>query len=212
MKCPANAPPITIPAIGRPQRASGSISIDGRDIRSYTLESLRRQVSFVLQNCMLFRASVADNIAYGKPDATREEIIEAATLANVHEFIARLPRGYDTLVGERGETLSGGQRQRIAIARASLRDGPILLLDEPSSALDPESEELVFEGLARLMKGRTTITIAHRLATVRRADIIFVLHDGVISERGTHEELLARNGLYARLYHMQFRHEAAVPA
>jgi ATP-binding cassette subfamily B protein len=190
----------------------GSISIDGRDIRSYTLESLRRQVSFVLQEGVLFRASVADNIAYGNPDATREEIIRAAQLANVHEFIERLPNGYDTLVGERGDTLSGGQRQRIAIARAIVRDAPILLLDEPSSALDPESEELVFEGLSRLMKGRTTITIAHRLATVRRADNIFVLHDGVISERGTHEELLARNGLYARLYHMQFRHEAAVPA
>jgi ATP-binding cassette, subfamily B, bacterial len=190
----------------------GSISIDGRDIRSYTLESLRRQVSFVLQEGVLFRASVADNIAYGKPDATREEIIRAAKLANVHEFIEQLPNRYDTLVGERGETLSGGQRQRIAIARAIVRDAPILLLDEPSSALDPEAEELVFEGLSRLMKGRTTITIAHRLATVRRADIIFVLHDGVISERGTHEELLARNGLYARLYQMQFRHEAAVPA
>jgi subfamily B ATP-binding cassette protein MsbA len=190
----------------------GSIFIDGRDIRNYTLESLRRQVSFVLQEGVLFRASVADNIAYGKPDATREEIIHAAKLANVHEFIERLPHGYDTLVGERGETLSGGQRQRIAIARAIVRDAPILLLDEPSSALDPESEELVFEGLSRLMKGRTTITIAHRLATVRRADIIFVLHDGVISERGTHEELLVRNGLYARLYRMQFRHEEAVSA
>jgi subfamily B ATP-binding cassette protein MsbA len=190
----------------------GSIFIDGHDIRNYTLESLRRQVSFVLQEGVLFRASVADNIAYGKPDATREEIIHAAKLANVHEFIERLPHGYDTLVGERGETLSGGQRQRIAIARAIVRDAPILLLDEPSSALDPESEELVFEGLSRLMKGRTTITIAHRLATVRRADIIFVLHDGVISERGTHEELLVRNGLYARLYRMQFRHEEAVSA
>jgi subfamily B ATP-binding cassette protein MsbA len=133
-------------------------------------------------------------------------------LANAHEFIERLPNGYDTLIGERGETLSGGQRQRIAIARAIVRDAPILLLDEPSSALDPESEELVFEGLSRLMNGRTTITIAHRLATVRRADIIFVLHDGVISEQGSHEELLARNGLYARLCRLQFQHEAAVPA
>jgi subfamily B ATP-binding cassette protein MsbA len=186
----------------------GRISIDGQDVRSYTLDSLRRQVSFVLQDAVLFRASVANNIAYGKPGATRDEIVRAATLANAHEFIMRLPNGYDTVLGERGETLSGGQRQRIAIARAIVRDAPILLLDEPSAALDPESESLIFEGLTRLMHGRTSITIAHRLATVRSADVIFVLDGGVIAERGTHDELLARGGLYARLYHIQFRGDA----
>jgi subfamily B ATP-binding cassette protein MsbA len=190
----------------------GSISIDGQDVRSFTLQSLRRQVSFVLQEAVLFHATVAQNIAYGKPDATRDEIVRAATLANADEFITRLPNGYDTVIGERGETLSGGQRQRIAIARAIIRDASILLLDEPSAALDPQSEELVFQGLERLLAGRSSITIAHRLATVRRADVIFVLHDGVISERGTHEELLALNGLYARLYRMQFRPHEAVPA
>jgi ATP-binding cassette, subfamily B, bacterial len=182
----------------------GQISIDGRDVRSYTLASLRQQVSFVLQEAVLFHTTVAQNIAYGKPEATREEIVRAATLANADEFIARLPHGYDTMIGERGDTLSGGQRQRIAIARAIIRDAPILLLDEPSAALDRQSEELVFEGLSRLLHGKTSITIAHRLATVRSADVIFVLNQGVISERGTHEQLLALNGLYAHLYRMQF--------
>jgi subfamily B ATP-binding cassette protein MsbA len=190
----------------------GRISIDGRDVRHYTLESLRRQVSFVLQEAVLFHATIAQNIAYGKPDASRDDIVRAAKLANADEFISRMPQGYDTMVGERGETLSGGQRQRIAIARAIVRDAPILLLDEPSAALDPQSEELIFAGLSRLMQGRTSITIAHRLATVRRADVIFVLDDGVIAERGTHDELLASNGLYARLYRMQFRTGEAVPS
>jgi subfamily B ATP-binding cassette protein MsbA len=183
----------------------GKVTIDNRDVRAYTLDSLRRQASFVLQEAVLFHTSIAQNIAYGKPSATREEIVRAAKLANADEFIARMPKRYDTIVGERGETLSGGERQRIAIARAIIRDAPILLLDEPSASLDPESEELIFQGLSRLMEGRTSITIAHRLATVRRADVIFVLHDGVIAEHGTHAELLARNGLYARLYRLQFR-------
>jgi subfamily B ATP-binding cassette protein MsbA len=192
--------------------SAGTISIDGQDIRAFTLESLRRQVSFVLQEAVLFHTTIADNIAYGKPGATREEIVRAAELANAAEFIERLPNGYDTIIGERGETLSGGQRQRIAIARAIIRDAAILLLDEPSASLDPQSEELVFQGLDRLLEGRTSITIAHRLATVRRADVIFVLDRGVISERGTHDELLALNGLYARLYRMQFRQPDTRPA
>ena len=190
--------------------SGGAISIDGRDVRGYTLESLRRQVSFVLQEAVLFHATVAQNIAYGKPDATPEEIVRAATLANADEFIRRLPQRYDTVLGERGETLSGGQRQRIAIARSIVRDAPILLLDEPSAALDPESEELIFEGLSRLLERRTSITIAHRLATVRRADVIFVLDGGVIVERGTHDELMAQIGLYSRLYRIQFRSAAAI--
>ncbi len=190
----------------------GNVCIDNRDVRSYTLQSLREQVSVVLQEPVLFRATIAENIAYGRHDATPSDVARAAKLAHVHEFVARLPRGYDTVVGERGETLSGGQRQRITIARAIVRDAPILLLDEPSASLDPESEELIFAGLARLLRNRTSITIAHRLATVRRADIIFVLHRGVIHERGTHHQLLAANRLYARLYRMQFRNESHAAA
>ena len=183
----------------------GHVRLDGRDVRDYKLESLRRQISFVLQDALLFRATVAQNIAYGKSDATRADIERAAVLANADEFITRLPRGYDTMLGERGDTLSGGQRQRIAIARAIVRDAPILLLDEPSAALDAESEALIFSGLETLMRGRTSITIAHRLATVRNADRIFVLDDRRIVESGTHEQLLAANGKYARLYRIQFR-------
>ena len=185
----------------------GRITIDGQDIRSYTLESLRPQVSFVLQDTVLFRATVAQNIAYGKPGASRGDIVRAAQLANADEFIARLPDGYDTMLGERGDTLSGGQRQRIAIARAIIRDSPILLLDEPSAALDPAAEALIFQGLGRLLAGRTSITIAHRLATVRNADVIFVLDDGAIVEHGTHTQLLAAGGLYASLYEKQFRRD-----
>ena len=183
---------------------SGEIRIDGQDIRGFTLSSLRQQISFVLQETLLFHAPVWQNIAYGKPEATREEIIRAAKLANADDFIELMPQGYDTIIGERGETLSGGQRQRIAIARAVIRDTPILLLDEPSTGLDAASEELVFEALARLMKGKTSIVIAHRLATVRLADVIHVVAEGGITESGTHEELLARGGLYSHLYDIQF--------
>ena len=152
---------------------------------------------------MLFRGTVREIIAYGRPGATNEEIENAAKLANADEFITKMPHGFDTLVGERGSTLSGGQRQRIGIARAIVRNSPILLLDEPTAALDTESEKLVMEALERLMKGRTVITIAHRLSTIRDANKIVVLKDGVVAEEGTHDQLLARNGVYAELYHIQ---------
>jgi ATP-binding cassette, subfamily B, bacterial len=194
--------------IGRsydPQK--GVVKIDGQDVRSYKLKSLRRQISYVLQDTILFRAPVWQNIAYGRPEASREEILLAAALANADEFIRHMPQQYDTMIGEKGVNLSGGQRQRIAIARAIIRNAPILILDEPTSALDARSEELVFEALSRLMVGRTTIVIAHRLATVRRADVIFVIDSGTIIERGTHDALLATGGLYSHLYDLQFRHE-----
>ena len=182
---------------------SGAVTIDGSDIRDFTIRSLRRQIGFVLQDTELFYAPVWQNIAYGQPDATREQIIRAARLAQAHEFIEALPQGYDTMVGRGGLTLSGGQRQRLGIARAMVRDAAILILDEPSSGLDAESEWLVFEGLDRLLAGKTTFVISHRLATIRKADIIFVLDQGHIVERGTHDELLARNGLYAGLDRLQ---------
>jgi ATP-binding cassette, subfamily B, bacterial len=183
----------------------GAVRVDGRDVRNYTLQSLREQVSFVLQDPVLFRATIAQNIAYGRPGASERDIVRASKLAHAHEFISRMPRGYDTVIGERGDTLSGGQRQRISIARALIRNTPILLLDEPSASLDPESEELIFDGLTTLLEGRTSITIAHRLATVRRADVIFVLDHGAIVETGTHDSLLAHNGQYARFHRIQFR-------
>ncbi|HXI65026.1 MAG TPA: ABC transporter ATP-binding protein [Gemmatimonadales bacterium] len=179
---------------------AGRILIDGADLRAYTLDGIRRQIGFVLQDTVLFRGTVRDNIAYGRPDATEEQIIAAARLANADEFIVRMPRGYDTMIGERGVTLSGGQRQRIGIARALIRDAPILIMDEPTAALDTESEKLVMEGLDRLMRGRTVLTITHRLNTIRGADTIIVLHGGIVAEQGTHEELLARSGMYAELY------------
>ncbi|HKT11050.1 MAG TPA: ABC transporter ATP-binding protein [Terriglobia bacterium] len=188
---------------------SGSVKIDGHDIRKFRLKSLRNQMSFVLQETLLFRATVWQNIAYGKPEARRAEILRAAEMANASEFIDKLPEGYNSLIGERGVTLSGGQRQRIAIARAIIRDTPILLLDEASSELDASSEELVFEALDRLMEGKTCIVIAHRLSTVRRADVIFVVEDGTIVERGKHRELLEADGLYAKLHKIQFHRDEA---
>ena len=191
---------------------SGEIKIDGTNIRNYTMKSLRQQISFVLQETLLFRASVWENIAYGRPEASRAEIIQAAKLANADQFIEEMPEGYDTMVGERGVTLSGGQRQRIAIARAVIRNTPILVLDEPTSGLDAVSEQAVFEALDRLMEGKTCIVIAHHLATIRRAKTIFVVKDSTLVERGTHEELLAAGGFYSELYDIQFRREDPQPA
>ena len=183
---------------------TGEILIDGHDVRDYKLKSLRDQIGYVLQETVLFRGTILENIAFGRPSATREEIIAAAKLANADEFISRMPLGYDTLVGERGSTLSGGQRQRIGIARVMVRDSPILLLDEPTAALDSESEKLVIDALQKLMKGKTVIAIAHRLSTIRDADKIVVLAGGVVAEDGTHDELLAKNGIYAELHRTQF--------
>jgi subfamily B ATP-binding cassette protein MsbA len=186
---------------------SGEVKIDGTNIRNFTMKSLRQQISFVLQETLLFHAPVWQNIAYGRPEANRAEIIRAAKLANAHEFIDEMPEGYDTMVGERGVTLSGGQRQRIAIARAVIRNTPILILDEPTSGLDAVSEQAVFEAMGRLMEGKTSIVIAHHLATIRRAQMIFVVQDNTLVERGTHAELLAAGGLYSELYDIQFRRE-----
>jgi ABC-type multidrug transport system fused ATPase/permease subunit len=180
--------------------SAGQIRIDGTDVREYTLRGLRRQIAFVMQETVLFTGTIRDNIAYGRHDATDADIIKAAQLANADEFIARLPDGYSTMVGERGATLSGGQRQRIGIARAFIRDAPILILDEPTASLDPESEQLVMDGLRRLMSGRTVLMITHRLNTLSQADQIVVVKGGVVAERGTHGDLLARDGMYASLY------------
>ena len=183
---------------------SGAVKIDGVDVRLFRQKSLRQQMSFVLQDTVLFHGPIWQNIAYGKPEASRAEILKAAEIANAHEFIEKLSDGYDTLVGERGMTLSGGQRQRIAIARAVIRNTPILILDEPSSGLDAGSEKLVFEALDRLMQGKTSIVIAHRLSTIRNANVIFVIDDGGIKESGTHDELLKTGGLYSQLHELQF--------
>ncbi len=181
----------------------GRVLVDGTDVAEYKLHGLRNQVGFVLQETVLFVGTIRENIAYGRTDATPEEIIEAAKMANAHEFISQMPHGYDSLVGERGLTLSGGQRQRIGIARAVVRNSPILILDEPTAALDTESEKVVMEALERLMEGRTVITIAHRLSTIRDAHKIVVLKGGYVAEEGTHDELIARNEIYADLYRIQ---------
>jgi len=182
---------------------AGRVLIDGTDVKDFTLDGLRSQIGFVLQDTILFYGSIRDNIAYGRPDATQEEIEEAARLADAEEFIVKMPHGYDTLVGERGVTLSGGQRQRIGIARAVVRNSPILILDEPTAALDAESEKIVMQALEKLMVGRTVIIIAHRLSTIRYADKIIVLNCGVVAEEGTHEELLGRGQIYAELCSVQ---------
>jgi ABC-type multidrug transport system fused ATPase/permease subunit len=183
--------------------ALGRILIDDVDIADYKVSALRSQIAFVLQDTVLFHGTVRENIAYGRLEATEEEIVAAAKIANAHDFISRMPLGYESMVGERGETLSGGQRQRIAIARAVIRNSPILVLDEPTAALDTESERAVIEALRRLMKGRTVIMIAHRLGTLIDADKIIVLQDGVVAEEGPHAALIARGGIYAKLYQIQ---------
>ncbi len=191
---------------------SGSVRIDGSDVRGLRLSSLRNAIGIVQQDVYMFTGSIRSNIAYGKPDATDEEIMEAARSAGIHDFISSLPDGYDTFVGERGTRLSGGQKQRIAIARVFLKNPPILILDEATSALDNESERRVQESLDRLAKNRTTIVIAHRLSTIRNADRIVVIADHGIAESGTHGELLRKNGIYAKYYNMQFDGKEKVPA
>ena len=183
----------------------GRITIDGKDVRTLTLQSLRKQIGLVQQDVYLFCGTVRENIAYGKPGASMDEIVDAAKKANIHDFIQSLPDGYDTFVGERGTRLSGGQKQRISIARVFLKNPPVLILDEATSALDNESERWIQQSLEELAKNRTTITIAHRLSTIRNADEILVVAENGIAERGTHEELLKKGGIYAHYYEMQFR-------
>jgi ATP-binding cassette subfamily B protein/subfamily B ATP-binding cassette protein MsbA len=199
-----------IPRLVDPIR--GTVSIDGHDLRSLQIDSVRHAVSVVLQEPFLFPVSIAENIALGSPGASPAAIEAAARAANAHAFISRLPEGYDTLIGERGATLSGGERQRIAIARAILKDAPILVLDEPTSALDAETERSLMDALERLMRGRTTFVIAHRLSTIRNAARIVVMDRGAIVEEGTQAELLTRGGRYSQLYELQSGAAAGAPA
>ncbi|MEJ7785935.1 MAG: ABC transporter ATP-binding protein [Solirubrobacteraceae bacterium] len=196
-----------VPRFFDPDR--GRVTLDGRDLRDVRLATVRESVALVLQESFLFPFSIAENIAYGRPGASRREVEAAARAANAHEFVSRLPEGYGTVVGERGATLSGGERQRVAIARALLKDAPVLILDEPTSALDAETEGLLMEALERLMAGRTTIIIAHRLSTIRRADQIVVLREGRVVERGGHDELVAAGGAYARMHTIQHGPESS---
>jgi ABC-type multidrug transport system fused ATPase/permease subunit len=188
----------------------GRILLDGRDIRDITLRSLRDQFSIVLQEPLLFSGTVADNIRYGRLDAEDDALIAAAEAANAHDFIMRLPQKYETRLGERGAKLSGGERQRIAVARAFLRNSPILILDEPTSSIDTKTEAVILDALDRLMEGRTTFLIAHRLSTVRHADQLLVIQDGAIVEQGRHEELLGRRGLYHQLHESQTVHRQRI--
>ncbi len=185
--------------------ASGTVLVDGHDIRTVTTDSLRQQIGIVLQESVLFSGTLEDNIKYGRPDATQEQILDAAVAANAHEFITQLPDGYATVVGERGSKLSGGQRQRLAIARAVLKDPRILIFDEATSALDTQSERLIQQAMERLMKNRTSFIIAHRLSTIQNADIILVMDQGRLTEMGTHDELLKNAGLYSKLHALQFK-------
>ena len=189
---------------------SGVISIDGTDIRSVTLASLRRNMGIVQQDVVLFTTSIRENIAFGRHDATTEEVENAARVAQLHEFIQSLPEGYETVIGERGATLSGGQRQRLSIARAVLLDPPVLILDDSTSSVDASTEEMIRKAVESVMRGRTTFVIAHRLSTVHRADEILVCRDGEIAERGSHHELLDTAGLYREIYDLQLRPQEQV--
>jgi subfamily B ATP-binding cassette protein MsbA len=184
--------------------SGGRVLLDGRDVRDITVASLRAQIGMVTQETILFHDTVHNNIGYGRPTATQAEIEQAARAALAHDFVMQLPQGYDTMIGERGQRLSGGQRQRLAIARALLKNAPLLILDEATSELDTESEREVQKALGNLIEGRTVFVIAHRLSTIHTADRIIVLDDGCIAESGTHDELIVHGGLYRKLYEMQF--------
>ena len=194
-----------LPNFYKLEEGNGSILIDGKDIKKLTLDSVRRNIGIVQQDVFLFVGTIRDNILYGRPDATEEEMMEAARRANIHDYIMTLEHGYDTEIGERGVKLSGGQKQRLSIARVFLKDPALLILDEATSALDNTTEVLIQQALDELCKGRTTLVVAHRLSTIRNADEIAVVMDGRITERGTHEQLIAANGTYKQLYALQFR-------